>query len=1021
RQSYLDELVRHDGRGSSLTCQNCEMIAAEYRCTECLGTPTSCKGCLLDTHRHHPLHRIEKWTGLFWEKTSLRSIGLKVRLGHYDEACKVPTREHYLVVYHTNGFHLVDIIYCGCNEQLGGWPKRTQLMRVRWYPATYNNPGTVFTYAMLDQFQELSLQGKISAHDYYQGLAHMSDNTGVKNLPKRYDEFLRTTRCYRHLMLAKRAGRAHDPGGIAQTKQGDLALDCPSCPHPGKNLSDGWEMSDQLFPCRWLYTLVLAIDANFRLKSKDRGVADDPELGPGWAYLVEPVMYSEQLRQQFDKDKSSCDSTFQAIEKATTRTNDGYLVTGVGAVICARSGMVRKNGVGDLQKGERYINMDCIFLSSLLGTLVTLLLVSYDISCQWIKKLPLRVREYPFELQVAFWQVVLRAVVPKFHLKAHGEPCQSPYSLNLLRHSARTDGEGIERGWSHINPIAMATREMGPGFRHDTIDDHWSAYNWRKIIGSGSILLRKLKEALDMAAKQRKNFEELSATFEPGVVATWSAMVEAWQADHNAPDPYAEPDSHVSLADLRCELAKEEEIAVAEGDPVVDDLTTSTFLVKGLELEELRRSFQALVVARKARPHSVQSAVLQERKTTLTSKIGKWRKAQLVFMPCAAIQIAQLRSNSALSSGSERADDRLMFDIPSLCLPSDLTSELRSALSPRLKLIDKEVRLRRAQAEDCLGELRRLLRLKSASLTFKKINNVGQRDNTRARSVIVKFNSKIALTAERYRAARAALQKLDPEESWAEHLRPLAKEDVRGLGNDKDDDNAPKRKGHDIRNQPSEGRRELSWIWSRARSGEGQDAEIDAGIRVEWAKSWARAERWEEEITLVVEEMRRTLVYSDWKAAWWRAQSSCRLDASSDVIDSLRAYAEKQATGWEALATFFAAKWYRTISMGGIAIEWPERYRVAGLQSLATPNATRMRTILAMARLSREDAGDPSVADDLTLQDQPQDNPFMDVMNELYDPVLSVLDGGDTVMLDRGEGLFDDFAADSDVEDEIFE
>lgn len=46
--------------------------------------------------------------------------------------------------------------------------------------------------------------------------------------------------------------------------------------------------------------------------------------------------------------------------------------------------------------------------------------------------------------------------------------------------------------------------------------------------------------------------------------------------------------SDVSLADLRCELAKEEEIAVAEGDPVVDDLTTSTFLVKGLELEELR-------------------------------------------------------------------------------------------------------------------------------------------------------------------------------------------------------------------------------------------------------------------------------------------------------------------------------------------------------------------------------------------------------------------------------------------------
>lgn len=47
------------------------------------------------------------------------------------------------------------------------------------------------------------------------------------------------------------------------------------------------------------------------------------------------------------------------MEKAT-RGVEGYLVTGVGAVICARSGMVRSNGVGDLQKGER-----CDFLSKL--------------------------------------------------------------------------------------------------------------------------------------------------------------------------------------------------------------------------------------------------------------------------------------------------------------------------------------------------------------------------------------------------------------------------------------------------------------------------------------------------------------------------------------------------------------------------------------------------------------------------------------------------------------------------------
>lgn len=54
------------------------------------------------------------------------------------------------------------------------------------------------------------------------------------------------------------------------------------------------------------------------------------------------------------------------MEKATTRVNDGYLVTGVGAVICARSGIVRANGVGDLQKGERYDTLHKLILYQLL-------------------------------------------------------------------------------------------------------------------------------------------------------------------------------------------------------------------------------------------------------------------------------------------------------------------------------------------------------------------------------------------------------------------------------------------------------------------------------------------------------------------------------------------------------------------------------------------------------------------------------------------------------------------------------
>lgn len=30
--------------------------------------------------------------------------------------------------------------------------------------------------------------------------------------------------------------------------------------------------------------------------------------------------------------------------------------------------------------------------------------------------------------------------------------------------------------------MANSTKEMGPGSRHDTLDDHFGDYNWRKIM-----------------------------------------------------------------------------------------------------------------------------------------------------------------------------------------------------------------------------------------------------------------------------------------------------------------------------------------------------------------------------------------------------------------------------------------------------------------------------------------------------------------------------------------------------------
>jgi hypothetical protein len=58
---------------------------------------------------------------------------------------------------------------------------------------------------------------------------------------KRYDELAHVVHCYRHLKQLIWAGRGHDPKGVDETQAAELALPCPACPHPGKNLPPGYE------------------------------------------------------------------------------------------------------------------------------------------------------------------------------------------------------------------------------------------------------------------------------------------------------------------------------------------------------------------------------------------------------------------------------------------------------------------------------------------------------------------------------------------------------------------------------------------------------------------------------------------------------------------------------------------------------------------------------------------------------------------------------------------------------------
>ena len=135
----------------------------------------------------------------------------------------------------------------------------------------------------------------------------------------------------------------------------------------------------------------------------------------------------------------------------------------------------------------RYINIDYLIVSTLVGVFLTILFISYDIACQYSKNFKKRIdNNLSQEMQIPSPQVQINWAIPKKHIAVHG-PNHSKYSFNFLSGVGRTYGEGIESGWSHMNPISMSTKEMGPALRQEVLNDHWGSWNWAKILNFGDI------------------------------------------------------------------------------------------------------------------------------------------------------------------------------------------------------------------------------------------------------------------------------------------------------------------------------------------------------------------------------------------------------------------------------------------------------------------------------------------------------------------------------------------------------
>ena len=258
---------------------------------------------------------------------------------------------------------------------------------------------------------------------------------------------------------------------------------------------------------------------------------------------------------------------------------------------------------------------------------------------------------------------------------------------------------------------------------------------------------------------------------------------------------------------------------------------------------------------------------------------------------------------------------RVKAELIKLWLPSQLDAEDRDSSCSR-GVINCEKELRFGQLEDALDDLRRARCIRRGLIIFHQVQlaGEGQKTQTKSRAVVQTIEERIDKCARRYRVARDALLRLDPQGEWKDLFLPLTEADNRGPGKEPEE---AKR---------SDGQYTLSWIWRSSTTTVSPD-EVNEDMRVEWAQCTARADRWEEEAILLQEEMRRVVQFLQWRSNEWLSKADLRGDSVMPAVRTgLSAYANKQGSVYHNLAVRFSQRWRSALVSLSLPHDWATKF-----------------------------------------------------------------------------------------------
>ncbi|KAF9003752.1 hypothetical protein BDZ89DRAFT_1049788 [Hymenopellis radicata] len=730
-------------------------------------------------------------------------------IGHNGGRCPYPHPTRNFTVIHTNGVHRIQAAFCDC-DRCEGLSKWQQALRDGWYPATTVDPQTFANDRRPGTPSSPQCMRYGQRTDFVTSLEKLTNPCGTE-----WEE------------------------GLATAPLGSAAVLCWACPREGVNLPDDWrEVADE---DKFLFMLYLALDANFRMRSRLRKKSANK------AYTI-VESYMEHLKHYVKEDDISTCIAFAALMQKDTK-----LSTGLRATVLV-----------DMRIWIIYFGLQS-WLLICYGAL------SYDIGCQWKVHLLERKKRLPALL------------------KGDDSP----------------------------------TQEFGPG-------------NVMSLtVVSGTILERRYEVAVEERDDLIAKHDQASSTLTDELKDEWTSLVTLWHEQEDWPDsertaenPYASKwkKDALKVADVMVAIEKEETEEARNGvaleSDVEEDADESGSGGKKKKkkrrngLEQTQRRIRWLI-SKRVDLTAAKETKIQEQRTAFFKHLKPFRNLQFKFMPAVEELLEEEEDDRDPDADPVAAENVKLY------LPSDVMSVDAASCPARMKTI--ETQLRRAQCSEALMTLRLRLHAKSHVIKFRNNFVTGQKRGSRARTVIDTISDRVDAIAAKYRQGSrcGSYYELKPEDvstkfvvdANAKGARRLARIQGRQARQSLQaiDDAAMEAEteaavleGEENTGAEQRGssRRKLSWIWTVA-----GDLMVTMSI---CTSSYARTRRWNEEVRLLLEEMRRVLRTLAWTADWWMARAE--ESSGGTLLDKgRRAYARRQAAWLGQIRTKFAGRWRNVV------------------------------------------------------------------------------------------------------------